>query len=111
MTIPLIYIMKLLLRARHPYLIAALGSLLMTSFAWPAPPPTPPVLIPLPARFTTLEGSFVLGPKTVIRVTKPEVNTAEMLAAGIARSTGAQGPRSRGIEAGHAQRRYYPLPG
>jgi len=88
MTIPLIYIMKLLLRARHPYLIAALGSLLMTSFAWPAPPPTPPVLIPLPARFTTLEGSFVLGPKTVIRVTKPEVNTAEMLAAGIARSTG-----------------------
>ena len=80
--------MKWLLRRRHPYLIAALGILMMAGFAWPAAPPASPVLIPLPARFTTLEGSFVLGPKTVIRVTKPEVNTGEMLAAAIARSTG-----------------------
>ena len=60
----------------------------MTGFAWSAAPPASPVLIPLPGRFTRLEGSFVLGPKTVIRVTKPEVNTGEMLAADIARSTG-----------------------
>ena len=88
MTTTITCFMKWLLRRRHPYLIAALGSLLMAGFAWPAAPPTSPVLIPLPARFTRLEGSFVLGPKTVIRVTKPEVNTAEMLAAAIARSTG-----------------------
>jgi hexosaminidase len=72
----------------HPYLIAALGSLLMAGLAWPAAQPAPPVLIPLPARFTTLEGSFVLGPKTVIQVAKPEADTARLLADAIARSTG-----------------------
>jgi hexosaminidase len=80
--------MKWLLPARHPCLIVALGSLVMPGFAWPATQPAPPVLIPVPARFTRLEGSFVLGPKTVIRVAKPEADAAQLLAAAVARSTG-----------------------
>ena len=60
----------------------------MTSFAWPAATPAPIALMPLPAKITRLEGSFVLGPKTVIRVSKPEVETARILADAIARSTG-----------------------
>ena len=60
----------------------------MAGSAWPAAQPTPPVLIPLPARFTRLEGSFVLGPKTVIHVATPEADTARILADVIARSTG-----------------------
>jgi hexosaminidase len=88
MTMPFTCFMRLLLRARHPYLIAALGSLVLTSFAWPAAPPTSPALIPLPARFTMLEGRFVLGPKTLIRVAQPEADTARILADAIMRSTG-----------------------
>ena len=94
MTMPLTSFMRFLLRTRHPYLIAALGSLVMAGFAWSAAPPTPPVLIPLPARFTTLEGSFVLGPKTIIHAAKPEAATAQILADAIARSTGLK-PRVR----------------
>src|ERR1039458_86057 len=88
MMIPLTSSMKWLLRRRLPYLLAALGSLVMAGLASPAEQPTPPVLIPLPARFTRLEGSIVLGPKTVIRVAKPEASTAQILADAIARSTG-----------------------
>jgi hexosaminidase len=78
----------MMLRRRLPYLLAALGSLVMARLASPAEQPTPPALIPLPARFTRLEGSFVLGPKTVIHVAKPEEITAQILADAIARSTG-----------------------
>jgi hexosaminidase len=78
----------MLLRTRHPFLLAALGSLVMAGFAWPAAQPTQPVLIPLPASFTRLEGSFVLGPKTVICVAKPEAATAQILSDAVARATG-----------------------
>jgi hexosaminidase len=72
----------------------ALGTLLLAAIACPAASPAAPVLIPLPARFTSLEGSFVLGRKMVIQVAKPEADTARLLADAIARSTGLQ-PRIR----------------
>jgi hypothetical protein len=62
------------------YLFAGLGSLVMAGFAWLAAPLTPPVLIPLPARFARLEGSFALAPKTVIDVATPEADSAQILA-------------------------------
>jgi len=82
-------------RSRNPYLVAALGVLLSTRAAVvAAEPPAPPVLIPLPVEFTRLEGSFVLGPKTVIHVAKPEADAAGILADAITRSTGLK-PRVR----------------
>jgi len=64
-----------------------LGSFLMIGFAWSAEPADPAVLIPLPVSVTAIEGSFTLGPETVISVAESGVDTAKMLAAAIASST------------------------
>ena len=81
------FFMRIPLGTRLVYLVAALGGLLTAGLASPATQPASSVLIPLPAKFTKLEGSFVLGPKTVIRVAEPAADTARILADAIARST------------------------
>jgi hexosaminidase len=60
----------------------------MAGSALPASQPAPPVLIPLPAKVTVLEGSFVLGPKTDIYVVRSETDSELLLANAISRCTG-----------------------
>lgn len=73
---------------RHPYLIAAMMGLMMSVSVSPAAQSAPPVLIPLPAKVTVLEGHFVLGPKTAIHAAQSEADTAQILVDAIAGSTG-----------------------
>jgi hexosaminidase len=76
------------LNTRHACPIAALTSLLTCGAALPAAQPAHPVLIPLPAKATLLDGCFDLGPKTSIHVAQTEVDAARMLADAIAHCTG-----------------------
>ncbi len=69
-------------------LAAMLGVLLMAGFSSSGAQAPGPALIPLPGKFTPLEGSFVLGPKTAIHTAKSATNEAQILAMAIARSTG-----------------------
>lgn len=83
------FLMSRMADLRMWHVIAVLSGLLATNLtAWATESTASPVLIPLPAVVTELDGRFVLGPKTVILVSKSETNTARILADAIARSTG-----------------------
>ncbi|MBP9903454.1 MAG: beta-N-acetylhexosaminidase [Verrucomicrobia bacterium] len=73
-------------------LLAALAWLLMAGPTLPAAPGPSPALIPLPARLTPTEGSFLLGPKTTIQIAKSEAAIGEILAGAIERSAGFKVP-------------------
>ncbi len=71
---------------RHSILQIVLVSVAVSTL--PAAQTPPPVLIPRPAKLTVLEGSFVLQPKTTVRVAKSETDIAQTLVEAIERSTG-----------------------
>jgi hypothetical protein len=62
---------------RHSILLVFLVSVAVSTL--PAAQSPSPVLIPQPAKLTWQEGSFVLQPKTTVRVAKSETDIAQTL--------------------------------
>jgi hexosaminidase len=78
--------------SRLSLFVTASAWLLVAGSALSGAPAAMPVLIPLPAQYTMLDGSFVLGSSTAIHVAEPAAETARILADAIARSTGIKAP-------------------